>query len=51
MKLTLIVLLPYILIMFFVFATGSTFGQQCSAMGYTGLEHNKCVIELSQGKE
>lgn len=52
---TLIVLPSYILIMGFVIgfviATGSTFGQRCSAMGYTGLEHNKCVIELSQGKE
>jgi hypothetical protein len=51
MKLTLIVLLPYILIMGFVLATGSTFGQRCSEMDYTGLEHNKCVIKLSQGKE
>jgi hypothetical protein len=45
------ILLPYIFVMFLVLATGSTFGQQCSAMGYTGLDHNKCVIELSQGKE
>ena len=45
------ILLPCILIMGFVLATGSTFGQRCSAMGYTGLDHNKCVIELSQGKE
>jgi hypothetical protein len=51
MKLTLIVLLPYILIMGFVLATGSTFGQRCSEMGYNGLDHNKCVIELSHGKE
>jgi hypothetical protein len=52
--LILISLLLHILIMFFVFlvlATGSTFGQRCSAMGYTGLDHNKCVIELSQGTE
>jgi hypothetical protein len=45
------ILLPYIFVMFLVLATGSTFGQRCSAMGYTGLDHNKCVIELSQGKE
>ena len=51
MKLALIVLLPYILVMGFVIATGSTFGQRCSAMSYTGLEHNNCVIELSQGKK
>jgi hypothetical protein len=51
MKLTLIVLLPYILIMGVVIATESTFGQRCSAMGYTDLDHNKCVVELSQGKE
>lgn len=50
--LILISLLPlHILTMFFVFITGSTFGQRCSEMGYTGLDHNKCVIELSQGKE
>jgi hypothetical protein len=45
------ILLPYIFVMFLVLATGSTFGQRCSEMGYTGLDHNKCVIELSQGKE
>ncbi len=40
-----------VLLVVFVFATGSTFGQRCSAMGYTGLDHNNCVIALSQGKE
>jgi hypothetical protein len=40
-----------ILLVGFVFATGSTFGQRCSAMGYTGLDHNNCVTTLSQGKE
>lgn len=45
MPLALLVLLVVV-----VFATGSTFGQRCSAMGYTGLEHNNCVIALSQGK-
>lgn len=40
-----------VLLVGFVFATGSTFGQRCSAMGYTGLDHKNCVIALSQGKE
>ena len=40
-----------VLLVVFVFATGSTFGQRCSAMGYTGLDYNNCVIALSQGKE
>jgi hypothetical protein len=40
-----------VLLVVLVFATGSTFGQRCSAMGYTGLDHNNCVIELSQGKK
>ena len=41
----------WVLLVVFVFATGSSFGQRCSAMGYTGLDHTNCVIALSQGKE
>jgi len=33
-----------------VFATGSTFGQRCSDMDYTGTEQSECVTNLSKGK-
>lgn len=47
----LMMMLPYIVIMWLVVSTGSTFDQRCSEMGYTGLDHSKCVNTLSQDKE
>lgn len=51
MKMFFVVLGFFALPLFLALATGSTFGQRCSAIGYTGLDLNNCVIALSQGKE
>jgi hypothetical protein len=34
-----------------VFVTGATFGQRCTAMGYSGLEHSQCVATLAAGED
>lgn len=34
-----------------VFTTGSTFGQRCTKMDYTGIEHHNCVKSLSNGNK
>jgi hypothetical protein len=53
-KITIIVsvggLLASIVLIGLVFATGSTFGQRCSDMGYTDTKHSECVTNLSKGK-
>ncbi len=33
-----------------VFATGQTFGQRCSSMGYHGPDFSICVSNLAEGK-
>lgn len=39
----------FIAIFGFVFATGQTFGQRCTAAGWFGFEHEKCVSRLVSG--
>lgn len=34
----------------FVVATGQTFGQRCTAMGYDGTAKEKCIEDFSSGK-
>jgi ABC-type microcin C transport system permease subunit YejB len=41
----------FALLLIFVFATGSTFGQRCTAMGYSGDDWSQCVDGLSRGEE
>ena len=41
----------FILLLIVVFVSGSTFGQRCAAMQYSGSEWTKCVDRLSKGQE
>lgn len=40
----------FLIILAFVFATGSTFGQRCTAMGYTGPDHAQCVESFAAAR-
>jgi membrane protein DedA with SNARE-associated domain len=44
-------LTTFAILLSLVFATGSTFGQRCSEMGYTGTDHRICVTALTKGEE
>ena len=41
----------FLVLLAIVFATGATFGQRCTAMGYSDLEHSQCVTTLATGED
>jgi hypothetical protein len=48
-EISMIVLARAATLIGFVFATGQTFGQRCDAAGFSGAEHERCVMRVQRG--